>query len=479
MKILYVSSEVVPFAKTGGLADVAGALPKSLEKLGHDVRIIMPKYKMVDSQKWGLRKIEWDIHVPVGDKAEIACIYEGKLPESKVTVYFVENDKYFDRSGLYQDKGVDYPDNCERFSFFCRAVVEFINCFAWKPEIVHCNDWQSALIIPIVKLISKLPKVGTVYSTHNIGYMGTFPREQLYLTGFSWEMFTPDKLEFWGQIALTKAGFVFADIINTVSPTYAKEIQTPEFGFGLEGLLKFRKDRVFGVLNGIDYAVWDPARDKCLVKKYGIKSIPLKAENKKALQKENRITVKESIPLIGMITRLADQKGFDIFAEALDQIMHLNCQIVILGTGEPKYHELLKNVKRKYPDHIGLNLGFDAALAQRIYAGSDMFLMPSHYEPCGLGQLISFKYGTIPIVRKTGGLADTVHDYDVKTGNGDGFVFEEYTADALLASIKKAIDVFKNKKAWTGLIKKAMALDYSWDKSAEKYVELYRKALAG
>jgi starch synthase len=262
-----------------------------------------------------------------------------------------------------------------------------------------------------------------------------------------------------------------------VSPTYAKEIQTPEFGYGLDGLLRHRAEDVYGILNGIDYDVWNPEKDPAIVKKYGVRSIPLKAENKKALQAENELPAKVSIPVIGMTTRLADQKGFDIFAQALPAAMKMDCQIIILGTGEPKYHELLKSVKKQYPEHIGLNLGFNAALAQRIYAGCDMFLMPSRYEPCGLGQLISFKYGTVPIVRKTGGLTDTVHDYNLKAESGDGFVFEEYSASALVDALGRAVAAFKKKKQWAALVSKVMGYDYSWEASARKYVELYKKTL--
>lgn len=476
MRILYLSSEVVPFAKTGGLADVSGSLPKALEELGHDVRVIMPKYKMVDENKFGLAKIAENIAVNINGKTEYAIIYEGRMPGSKVVVYFVSCDKYFGRPGLYQENGVDYPDNCERFAFFCRAAAEFISNFPWKPEIVHANDWQSALIIPYIKLIYKWPKIATIYSVHNMGYLGLFKKEELPITGFSWDMFTSDKLEFWDQISLAKAGLVFTDIISTVSETYAKEIQTPEFGFGLDGLLRFRKDDTFGVINGLDYSVWNPERDPNIPKKYGIKSILLKAENKKALQKKSELDVKASIPLLGMTTRLAAQKGFDIFSGALDRIIGLNCQIVILGTGDQKYHDLLKQKKREYEGQLAVKLGFDAELAELIYAGSDMFLMPSKYEPCGLGQLISFKYGTVPVVRKTGGLADTVHEFNPKTGVGDGFVFEEYSADALFNAIKRGITAYKNKKSWRALLEKIMAYDYSWEKSAAKYVDLYKLA---
>jgi len=476
MKILYASGEVVPFAKTGGLADVAGALPDALSRLGNEVVVFMPKYRMVDEKKYNLVKVYENLPVKILDRTEYADVWSAKLPNSDVIYYFIANGKYFDRDGLYQDKGVDYPDNCERFSFFCRAVVEYIPKSSFMPEIVHCNDWQTALIIAYVKKLYKWPETACVYSIHNMGYHGTFPKDQIFLTGFGWEMFTPETLEFWGNLALTKAGFVFADVINTVSETYAQEIQTDEFGYGLAGLLRSRHKDVFGILNGIDYHLWDPETDPKIVKNYGIKTISLKYENKAALQRINNLPEKSDIPVIGMITRLADQKGFDILASAMDEIMHLKCQLIILGTGEPKYHELLLGEKKKYPKHIGINLGFDAALAQLIYAGSDMFLMPSRYEPCGLGQLISYKYGTIPIVRKTGGLADTVHDYNPKTGKGDGFVFEEYSSDKLLDAIERAIDAYKNKKVWIPLVEKVMCYDYSWTASARKYMDLYKKA---
>jgi len=303
MKILYVSSEVVPFAKTGGLADVAGALPKSLEKLGHDVRVVMPKYKMINDAKYNIKKIIWDVRVPVGNKNEIAAIYEAKIPNSKVTIYFIENEKYFGREGLYQDNGVDYPDNLERFSFFCSAVAEFISNFNWKPEIVHCNDWQTALLIPLIKIKYNWPNVSTVYSIHNMGYLGLFPKDQINLTGFGWEMFTVDRLEFWDKISLAKAGIVFSDVISTVSDSYSKEIQTQEFGCGLDGLMKSRRNYLYGIVNGLDYEVWNPEKDPFIAKKYGVKSIPLKSENKKALQKANKLPTKSTVPLIGIISR--------------------------------------------------------------------------------------------------------------------------------------------------------------------------------
>jgi len=474
MKILFASPEVVPFAKTGGLADVAGALPKALSCLGHDVKVILPKFKMVDGKKYDLIKVYSGLKVEIMGRIELADVYEALIPGSNVMAYFISNDKYFNRSGLYQEKGVDYPDNLERFTFYSMAALEFVKKLGWKPDILHANDWQSALMIMYIKTIYKddsfFSDISTVYSVHNMGYQGIFPSDQLPITGLSWEYFSMDSLEFYGKIALTKAGFEYADVINTVSETYSHEIQTPEFGHGLEGLLKERSKDVYGIVNGLDYDLWNPEVDTYIVKKYGPRNIEDKIENKKALQKQNGLPGSD-LPLIGIISRLADQKGFDILAEDMENIMHLKIQFVLLGTGEPKYHDLFLDMKRKYPDHIGVNLGFDAALAQMIYAGSDMFLMPSRYEPCGLGQLISYKYGTIPVVRKTGGLADTVFD------EMTGFVFEEYSAKALHDAIKRAITAYNNKKRWASLIRSVMILDYSWNASAKKYVDLYRKAL--
>jgi starch synthase len=475
MKILFVSPEVVPFAKTGGLADVAGSLPKAIKEIGHDIRIIMPRYGKIRNPKSEIRIFK------IGP--EDVTVHEGRIPDTEVPVYFVDNEKYFgSREELYQVKGVDYPDNLERFSFFSQAVVQFLKELDWRPDIVHCNDWQSALVIAYLKVLYRddpfFKRTATVYSIHNIGYLGMFPKEKLPLAGLGWDQYKPEALEFWGNIALTKAGFVYADVINTVSETYAKEIQTPEFGCGLDGLLHFRTSDVYGIINGIDYDVWNPATDANIPKRYSVATLSLKIQNKLELQRQNNLPQKKETPVIGMITRLADQKGLDILASTIEEIMCEHCQLVILGTGDPKYHELLQKLKQKYSDHIGVNLKFDAILAELIYAGSDMFLMPSRYEPCGLGQLISFKYGTIPIVRKTGGLADTVHNFHPKTGEGEGFVFEEYSSKALLDAIKRAIETYHKKTLWKPLQEKVMELDYSWDASAKKYISLYMKALA-
>lgn len=442
MKILFVSSEVVPFAKTGGLADVAAALPKAIRKLGHDIRIFMPLYKKIDREKWGLKPV-------------IDGIYETKMPHSDLTVYFVENQHFSDRDELYVVDGKEYPDNFEAFFAFCQAAPNFLKEIDWRPDVVHCNDWQSG---PMALSIHELRKTdpffqrtAIVYSTHNMAYQGDFPGKEI--------------------ANFAKAGFVNADVINSVSETYSKEIQTKENGYGLDEIVKGRAQDVYGIINGVDYEIWNPATDESLAKRFSKATLSLRPENKKALQREMGLQVDESIPLIGIVSRLDVQKGFDILAEAIEDILQLSCQFCLLGTGDPKYHELFKDLKSKHPDKIGLKLGFDAALAERIYAGSDMFLMPSKYEPCGLGQLISFKYGAIPIVRKTGGLADTVHDAK------DGFVFEDYTAAALLEAIRRALEAYKDKAGWKKMQERVMGYDYSWDASAKKYVALYAKAL--
>ncbi|MCX5751284.1 MAG: glycogen synthase GlgA [Candidatus Saganbacteria bacterium] len=483
MKILYVSSEVVPFAKTGGLADVAGALPKALVQIGHDVRIILPRYKMVSLEKYPSKLIIEDLIIKFGTVNEKVNIYETKIPGTEVIVYLVDNDKFFgSRDQLYQVKGEDYPDNLERFVLFSKAVLVMLREINWQPHVIHCNDWQSALVCLYLKVtFGKDPffaRTASVYSIHNMAYMGIFPGDKFNLLDLPKEEFTPEKLEYWGNIALAKAGLVYADVINTVSETYAKEIQTTEFGYGLDGILRSRTKDVYGIVNGIDCDLWNPATDPIIAKHYNANTVSMKSANKLKLQADNKLPQDEKIPVLGIVSRLAKQKGFDILAQAFSQMMEMDLQFILLGDGEPQYQNFFVDAAKKYPKKLAINLGFNAALAQEIYAGSDLFLMPSHYEPCGLGQLISFRYGTIPLVRKTGGLADTVHEFDPKTGEGDGFIFERTTDPFdFLDAVKRALTAFQNKKAWESLQKKVMDYNYSWDTSAKKYVWLYKKAL--
>jgi starch synthase len=461
LKVLIVSSEVVPFAKTGGLADVCGSLPLALEELGVDVRVIMPKYATV--------KISAD---------------ETKIGKN-IKVYFVRNDYFFKRQELYGDRFGDYSDNLDRFVYFCREVFERCRYENFQPDIIHCNDWHTALIPVYLRTTHKLDKffknTKTLLTIHNLAYQGLFPKEEYPKTGLGWELFSIDKFEFYDKVNLMKAGIVYADAVSTVSPSYAKEILTKEFGCGIEGVLADRANDLHGVLNGIDETIWDPMTDKKLYKNYSLETLSMSLDdrfaNKEALQKELKLKQERSVPMIAMVARLADQKGADLVAEMIDNLLNMKIQFVLLGTGENKYHILFDKIARKYVFNTSINLKFDSILADKIYAACDMFLIPSKYEPCGLGQMIALRYGAIPIVRHTGGLKDTVVEYNPINGDGNGFVFEEYKAKELLAAIKRAIVLYQNKDAWAGLVRKSMAMDFSWKNSGKEYIKLYQTVL--
>ena len=459
MRVAICASEVVPFAKTGGLADVAGALPLELESLGQEVIVVMPRYKAIQEPRFSIQRLKPDVPYSVIGK--------------NIKVYFIENDAFFNRDGLYQDKSGDYKDNLDRFSYYSRSALDLLKEINFKLDIIHCHDWQSALI-PIFLKTSYADNpfyqnIKTVFTIHNIGYQGLFPKEEFPKLGIDWKFFNMDMLEFYGKINLLKGGIAFCDIINTVSPTYSREIQTKEFGYGLEGVLAKRKKDVFGILNGLDYSIWNPKTDKFIARNFSLEKIEDKHKNKEDLQKACKLPVEASVPLFGIVSRLAEQKGFDILAEAMEKICKMNLQLVILGTGDLKYHVILENIVKKYPKVISLHLKFDDVLAHKIYGGSDVFLMPSKYEPCGLGQLISMSYGTIPLVFKTGGLADTVTE-------DDGFMFDKYKKEDLIKTIDKSIKAFKNKKEWLRLMHRAMQNNFSWRESAKEYISLYEKA---
>jgi starch synthase len=480
MKIAIASSEIYPFAKTGGLADVAGALPKALTKLSVETCVVMPLYKVVDRAKWGLKKTAKKAAAIMDGKAVEAAIWEGELSKG-VRAFFVDNPKYYDRDVLYGTPKGDLPDNAERFIYFAKIIPEVLKAVDFRPDVIHANDWQTALVpLYLTTLYANDPffkDTGTVFTVHNIGYQGKFWSNDWHLVGLGWEHFTPEGLEFYGDINVLKGGLVYSDIVNTVSKTYSKEIQTPEFGYGLEGVLEKRAADLYGIVNGIDYDEWDPETDKHLYKNYGTGDVKGKQANRKALKEQLGLAAGNK-PLFGIISRLADQKGLDLIAGAIDEMMGLDLQVVVLGTGEEKYHKLLTHVAKKHPKSISVNLAFDATLAARIYAASDVFMMPSRYEPCGLGQLISLRYGTVPLVRKTGGLADTVSNYNAKTGKGNGFVFSEYSSKAFLKSVKAALSAYDDKTGWKKLVTAGMNEDNSWDNSAKEYVKLYKKAEA-
>ncbi len=489
LKILFVTSEVVPFVKTGGLADVSAALPQMLSELGHEVRIVVPKYGAVDSRKFKIHEVVRlkDLTVKIGDKEVMFSIKSCFLPGQKVRVqiYFLDNQEYFgSRNSLYVDpiSGEDYPDNDERFILLSRSVFELILKLGWIPDIIHCNDWQTALIPAYLKTIYKdepqFSNFKTLFTIHNLAYQGVFPKSTFKKTGLPEELNSEKGLEIYKKLNFMKSGLLFADVINTVSETYANEIRTnEELGAGLKNILAKRKNDLYGIVNGIDTKVWNPEKDKHLPKKYSAKNLDNKQINKKELTEKFGFTYDENIPVIGLISRLFDAKGVDLVEDAFEDLMKMNAQIVLLGTGDRKYHVFFDKMSKKYPDKFACYLGFNDELAHLIEAGSDMFLMPSRYEPCGLNQMYSLMYGTVPIVRQTGGLADTVIKYDEKSEEGNGFVFKQYDKKALVKEVKRAIKIFDDKKLWLKIMKSGMKSDFSWNSSAKKYIDLYKTIL--
>ena len=481
MKILFVASEMVPFSKTGGLADIAGSLTKALSDLGHEVSAVVPFYKATEEKGFDIEEMDCSFSVPISDREEYGEVFR-TVTDAGVAVYFIGKTAYYGREELYGTARGDYHDNAERFIFFSKAVIELCKCLELSPDVIHCNDWQTGLVpIYINKLLSEHPlfqNTGTLFTIHNIGYQGLFWHLDMHLTNLPWDLFTPDGIEFYGKINLLKAGVVGADILTTVSESYAKEIQTPEFGCKLEGILGERSDRLFGVLNGVDYDDWNPLTDKYIAANYGPGDLAGKAKCKADLLREFGLPEADDAPLLGVVSRLADQKGFDILAPVMDDIVREGFQFVLLGTGDEKYHKLFKKIAGKYPNKVGINLGFSNEMAHKIEAGADIFLMPSHYEPCGLNQMYSLKYGTVPLVRATGGLDDTIVDVaDSKSNSANGFKFEEYSSSALLDKLQQACKLYADKKKWNQLVLNGMACDFSWDVSAKRYIELYQEAV--
>lgn len=472
-KVLFASSEVDPFAKTGGLADVASSLPKALCGLGHDVRVIMPKYKNIPMQHVENMEYMGSINVSVSWRQQYCGIF--KLERDGVTYYFVDNEQYFGRDGYY-----GYYDEAERFAFFCRSLIEVLPVIDFKPEIIHCNDWQTGVVSLLLntgyKTLDFYKDIKTVFTIHNLKYQGVFPKEVLgEVLGVSWEHYNADGIEFFDKVNYLKAGLVYSDIITTVSKTYAEEIKTDFFGENLNSVLNKRSNDLYGILNGIDIERNNPATDDRIFAGFTSDNLEGKLTNKQMLQKALGLQERVDIPVIGVISRLVDQKGFDLIDYVMEEILELDIQFVLLGAGEHRYEELFKYYQEKYPGKISVNLKYDAILAQRIYAGSDMFLMPSLFEPCGLSQMFSLRYGTIPIVRETGGLKDTITPYDEITHEGNGFTFSRYNAHDMLFAIKQAVHFYYHRGAWTHLMRSGMAIDFSWERSAKEYLELYKK----
>ena len=498
LRILVAASEVVGFAKTGGLADVVGALPRALARLGHQVAVVMPYYNAIRKAGVPVEKTGTALPVPMGDRTLACRLLRSRLPNSDVPVYLVEHPPFFERDdpsagrGLYQQTmaggyKADYPDNAERFVFFARAVLETVPLLGFNPDVIHANDWQTGLVPVYLSEIYRVKpayrRTRSLFTIHNIAYQGMYGRDVMKLTGLPAWLFNHAQLEFHGQLNFMKAGVVFADAVNTVSPTYAREIQTPEFGCGLDGLLSQVRGKLSGIVNGVDYDQWDPAVDPHVAAKYTAATV---AANKPAckadLQARFGLPADPDAPVLGMVARLVGQKGIDLVMGAAPGFLDLGCQVVILGDGDPEYHDELKAFRARHPQQVGLCLGFDEAVAHKIEAGSDLFLMPSRYEPCGLNQIYSLRYGTPPVVRATGGLADTIvnaTEENLAAGTATGFSFNAYTPSALYETVKWALKLRRDRPAaFAQLVRTAMSQDWSWDRSAAAYEALYRKVIA-
>ena len=478
MEIIFVASEMAPFAQTGGLADVIGSLPHAVAKLGHSVSVFLPKYKAVSEDKYSLDILANAINIPVGTEVETGKLWGGKLDD--VNIFFIDEPYLFDRDGLYGTPMGDYSDSDYRFIFFQRAVIEALKKVKLKPDILHCHDWQTGLISVYLKTLYRsdpfFKHTKTVFTIHNLAYQGNFPPDSISTTGLSWDEFKYERLEFYGKISFLKGGLAYSDVLTTVSKRYAEEIQTKEFGCGMEGILSYRENDLHGILNGINVEEWDPAHDPALPQNFTSSSLEKRVACKLALQKECKLEQDTKIPLFGFVGRLAEQKGIDILEPILEEISHLGWQFVLLGSGEEEHQERFRRVAQKYPRAFSLHLKFDSKFAKRIYAGVDIFLMASQFEPCGLGQMYSLRYGAIPLVREVGGLADTVQEFNPETGKGNGFVFLDYSSETLLETMKRAVGLFGDQKKWTKLIKNGMSCDFSWERSAKEYEDIYEHA---
>jgi len=488
LKILYVTSEVVPFIKTGGLADVSSALPQKLLELGHQVRIVVPKYGAIDERKFKIHEVVRlkDLTTNIGNKEVTFSLRSSFLvgQKARVQIYFLDNPEYFGkRHSLYADplSGNYFKDNDERFILLAKSVFELIIKLGWVPDIIHCNDWQGGLIPAYLKTVYNnneiFKEVKSLFTIHNLGSQGVFPKSNFAKTGLPDALNSEKGIIHKGKVNFLKAALNYADVINTVSETYANDIcKNDDISSGLKNVLCKRKKDLYGIVNGIDTLIWNPEKDKKITMKYSIKSIKDKEVNKKSLEEKFGFDYDENIPLIGMISRLEDTKGFDLLKKSFKELMSLDIKMVLLGTGEKKYHKFFNEAATKYAGKFACYLGFDDEIAHLIEAGADLFLMPSKYEPCGLNQMYSLVYGTVPVVRETGGLADTVINYNSKNGTGNGFSFKKYDSQEFINTVKQAVKVYNNdKKSWEKIMKVGMKSNFSWLNSAKNYVNLYKK----
>ncbi len=483
LRIVMIASEAVPFVKTGGLADVVGALPQALSALGHDVRVVLPKYGAIDTLAHRLRPLIQPLGVWMGDAEEWCAVYTTE-PQGDVPVYLIESDKYFARPGLYHDDALnDYLDNPRRFAFLTRAALQLCRDLPFAPHIVHAHDWQTALAPAYLKVWhwndAVLGSAASVLTIHNIGYQGVYPAEHYPYLGLQWGNFTSDKFEDHGRINFLKGGIQYADLVTTVSPTYAQETRTPEYAHGLAPYLNDRRDHYLGILNGVDYRAWDPETDPLILANYTRRDLRGKAVCKEALQRRLGLKADPTLPIVGVVSRFADQKGLDILAAAVEPIVADRVvQFAILGSGDPDLEAFYARLAQRYPGRVGVHIGYDNGLAHWIEAGADFFAMPSRYEPCGLNQIYSLRYATLPIVRNTGGLADTVTQYNERTGSGTGFKFDALTPQAIHGTIGWAVSTWYDRPHHIAKMRrKAMTLDFSWEKSAHAYVEAYSQAI--
>jgi starch synthase len=470
------ASEALPFAKTGGLADVMGALPAALVRLGHDVDVVVPRYRGVTAaERWG------DVQVALDGQVSPAGIHTARV--NGVRMVLVDRPEYYDRDYLYGAVGHDYHDNPERFAFLTQAALEWAAATGQAYDVAHAHDWQTGLFPVLAARLFRSHDAGrrlpTVFTIHNLAYQGIFDASWLPRLGLGWDLMRPDAMEYWGRISFLKAGVVFSRIVTTVSPRYAQEIQTPELGFGFDGILRARSADLVGILNGIDYDQWDPGRDPHLPEPFSASNLEGKAASKRAVLERYGLPADEAAmrrPLVGMISRMVDQKGFDLLAAVADELAGLETSFVLLGSGERRYEDLWLALAARYPERIAVRIGFDEGLAHLIEGGTDIFLMPSRFEPCGLNQMYSLRYGTLPLVRATGGLADTVRNYDARTGAGTGFTFDEYSPQALVGTLRWALGVFADRAAWRRMQVAGMQEDHSWEASAREYVAVYERA---
>jgi starch synthase len=487
LKVWYLISEVTPFAKTGGLGDVGSSFTKSLKNKNLEIRLMMPKYKIINERKYILREVIRlkDIPVTLGDTTMLMNAKSAFLPDSKVQIYFVEMPDFFGRTGLYGDinTGEDYPDNAERFAYFCRGCLETLKILSWCPDIIHCNDWQTALVPVYLKTLYQnddfFQNIKTVFTIHNLAYQGIFKKEYAQKLGIVPALVESGQpLEFHGKINLLKGAIHYSDWITTVSPNYAKEIlNSKELSFGLQAYLTQRRDNFSGILNGVDYSVWSPDVDKFMPFKYSEENLSGKVKNKQALLNRVNLEFREKTPVIGMISRIVEQKGYGLLVQSMEELFSQDMQLIILGYGDKKLESQLDAFQKKYPDKLSVNPTFDETFAHMIEAGSDFFLMPSQFEPCGMNQMYSLRYGTIPIVFKVGGLADTIQEINMDEQSGNGFVFEKYTSREMVKAIKRALKLYKKTDELHATIVRLMKEDFSWDVSTDQYLDIYHKIL--